>query len=90
MLMTHREENGLKIFLNSLLNGRQMPSLRLLLLAEWPSWNWSHTLTTAAGSTPVVVRSKELSAEGDSSVDADEDENLCFLMGFDFGDGVDN
>ena len=42
------------------------------------------------GSTEVVVRSNELSGEGDSSVDAEEDENLCFLIAFDLGDGVDS
>ena len=73
--------------------GKHKSSLRVLLLAEAPSWNWSHTRTAAAaGSTPpVVVRSNELSGDdGDSSVDAEDDENLCFLIGFNFGDGVDN
>ena len=57
---------------------------------ECASWNGSHTFTTAVGSTEVVVRSKELSGEGDSSVDAEEEENLCFLITLDLGDGVDS
>ena len=59
----------------------------MLLLTDWPSWNLSHTLT--AGSTAaVVVRSKELSGDGDSPVEAEDDENLCFFTAFDLGDGV--